>query len=406
MDNNPTPTPNSPQPSGEPTPATPLTPVPNTTSSMPVPPAPTGMFTTATPQPPKKSKKKIIIGSIIAGAILLFVGGGALAYNFWYQNPEKVVYDALMNTFKAKTTTGKGSFTVKSDAVSLKVEFDSKGNRTDGLIDAKVTMTGEGSDGEKLTVNVTAALLVKGDTFYFKLDNLRETVKDLESNLGEMATAAEPIINKIDGQWVSVKASDYEDISKEAADQQRCMTKVFDDLTTNESMRQEVISLYKTNKILVIDKKLATKSVEGVASLGYEVSVDVAATKAYIKGLADTSFGKEVKKCDDDIDFADAADDISTVKSDSSSTIQLWVSRFGHEVTELNITGKSDDSSGSFVFNPIFNKDVEIEAPKDAITLKQLQADIQKMVEDYYSSQYDMYDEYSYDDEVNRYNLN
>lgn len=406
MDNNPTPTPTPPQPSDEPAPVATFTPTPNAVSPAPVPTAPNGVFTTAVPQPPKKSKKSIIVGSIIAGAILLFGGGGALAYNFWYQNPEKVVHDAVINAFKAKTITGKGSFNVKSDSVSLKVEFDSKGNRTDGLIDAKITMTGEGGDGQNLTVNVAAALLVKGDTFYFKFDNLRETIKDLEPSLGEMATVAEPIINKIDGQWVSVKASDYEDISKETADQQRCITKVFDDLTTNDSMRQEVIDLYKANKILAIDKKLATKSIEGVASLGYEVSVDATATKAFVKGLADTSFGKELQKCDEDVDFADVADDISTDNSDDDSTVQLWVSRFGHEITELNATSKSDDASGSFVFNPIFNKDVEIEAPKDTITLKQLQADIEKAMQEYYSSQYNMYDEYSYEDEMNRYNLN
>lgn len=351
-----------------------------------------------TPTPPKKRKKGLIIGGIVAAAIVLFSGVGVLGYNVWYQNPERVVFDALMNAFKAKTVSGNGELTITSDDVAVKVTFEGKGDGSDGLIDTTVIVDGKG-DAADISLDVKAALLVKGDTIYFKLDNVRKAVDNLAASLGDAPEFLDPIIKKIDGQWISVKASDYEDVSKELAEQQRCVTKVFEDVSSSDSMKQGVISLYKENKFLNIDKQLKPKSVNETGSLGYEISVNTDATKSFVKGLSDTDFGKALKECDDSVSFDDLADAVTSA-SDSmggNGTTELWVSRFGHQITEITSTDKSDDFSSTFVFRPVFNKDVVIETPSDVITVKQLQKDIEKAFEEYstqyYSNEYDLEDD-------------
>ena len=129
----------------------------------------------ASPQTPKKSRKGLIIGSIIAGALVLFGGGGVLAYNVWYQNPEKVIFDAITHAMTAKSATGKGEISLKSDEFALKVTFDGENSGSDGRVNAKVKMEGE-SDGESLAIDVTASVLIKGETLYFKLDNVQKTI--------------------------------------------------------------------------------------------------------------------------------------------------------------------------------------------------------------------------------------
>ena len=369
----------------------------------------------APPQPPRRPKKGIIIGSIIAGTLVILGGGGALAYNLWYQNPEKVLFDALTHAFKSESVTGAGVVTLKTNDVNMKITFGMAGKDKDGRVDAKVNIDGT-SDGEMISVDVTATLLAKGDTFYFKLDNLQKTVDKLAESYGEIPDYVDTIVKKVDGQWVSVKSSDYEDVSKEVAKQQKCTTELVSNLSDNGDMKNELIDLYKENKILVIDEQLSAKDVGGVGSLGYEISADTEAAKNFIKGLSDTEFGKELKKCDDSVDFDEAADAIEeATKDDNSGTtikFELWASRFGHQITEVKTTIKDDEASGSIVFNPMFNQDVTIEAPSQAITMKQLQKDIENAMQEYYSSlfnqvPYNPSDEYNYEEQVNRtYNLN
>ena len=387
-----------------------------TEPQQPATPAPVGTQTEApavSPRSKKKPKKGIIIGSIVAGALIVLGGGGALAYNLWYQNPEKVLFDALTHAFKAESTTGTGQITLKTDDVNMKITFDAAGKGSDGRVDTKVKIDGKSAD-ETITIDITASLLVKGDTFYFKLDNLQKTVDALAESNGGVPEYFDPIIKKVDGQWVSVKASDYEDVSKEVSKQQQCVTDLFEGLSKNDDMKKELVSLYKENRILVIDEQLPAKKVDGVGSLGYKISADTEATKGFIKGLTDTEFGKELKKCDDSVDFAEAADAIEEADKENDADVdtkfELWVSRFGHQITEVNMTVKDDEASGSFVFNPKFNEEVNIEAPSDTITIKQLQEDIEKAMEEYYADLFDdsMYDDYDYDydDDLAPYNLN
>lgn len=364
-------------------------------------------------QTPRRPKKGLIIGAIIAGALVICGGASALVYNVWYQNPEKVIFDALTHAFKAESATGTGVITLKSDDVDVNITFAGEGQGKDGRADTTIKFDSKSAE-QDISINVMASVLAKGETIYFKLDNIQKTVDKLAESTGmEVPEYITPIIKKIDGQWVSVKASDYEDTSKEIAKQQRCMTDVFDKLSSDKDMKNEIVDLYKEHRILVIDQQLPAKKINGVGSLGYEISADTKAAQGFVNGLNTTEFGKALKKCDDSVDFADVADIIKEADEDKSNSdvdakLEVWVSRFGHQITEVNMTIKDDDASGLFVFNPKFNKDVAIEAPKDSITIKQLQKDIEKAIEEYRAAYMEnsVYDYDDFDETISPYNVN
>jgi hypothetical protein len=82
--------------------------------------------------------------------------------------------------------------------------------------------------------------------------------------------------------------------------------------------------------------------------------------------------------CDNSIDIStvSAAD---TIASGDTVTTELWISRWGHEITKLTIDSASNGDKTSVTFQPSFNKDVTITAPKDAKSITQLMKDLQDL---------------------------
>jgi hypothetical protein len=190
------------------------------------------------------------------------------------------------------------------------------------------------------------------------------------------------IINKIDGQWVSIKASDYEDVSKEVSEQQTCISDASKKLSNDKEARRELTNLYSENRIIEVKDKLGSDDEKIDGSLGYEIGINNDATRAFIEGIGDTAYGKALKECDDTIDFKKIADSFKETEKDSDVEVKtrIWVSRFGHEITQFSMSAKEGDSVASFIAKPEFNTDVTIDAPKDAISLKDLIAEIQEII--------------------------
>ena len=123
-------------------------------------------------------KKKLILVSILAGAFVL-LGGGVAAYNLWYQNPEKVLSDALINAAKAKTITYTGavdivnldktSLSYTSKLETIKLSFDGKSAAPTGELSAKLTVKYDGKN-----YDLTGSGLVDKDAnLYVKLARLK-----------------------------------------------------------------------------------------------------------------------------------------------------------------------------------------------------------------------------------------
>ena len=345
--------------------------------------------------PKKKVSKGAIAGIIVAGLLLVLGGGSALAYNFWYQNPDKVVSDAIVNAITAKTVSVTGSAEIKSKEYTLKIEAAGRNSLdANSTFAAKLTVE---TDDVSYTVDAEALYGAEGD-IYLKVNNAQELAQSFEEQSnGEVSLEVfDGVIKKIDSKWVKISAQDLGDFSDDLKEAQQCSADISKRLDSDNEFRKQVINetqdLYKAHPFIVVGDKIGSRTINGQGSLGYVLTGDSKEADAFFTGFGNTALGKEFKKCNEDVKFEDIVrDDFDKENNDTKTEAQIWVSRFGHTITEFNMKAEDADANGSFVLRPIFNKNEAVEVPKDVIPFSELKADIEKAYEDYYSSYYDTY---------------
>lgn len=336
---------------------------------------------------PKKKKKGLIVGIIIAAALVLIGGGGAAAYTFWYQNPDKVVGDALVNAITADSLTGTGAATITSKDTSFKITMDGKAKQNFGDLTAKVEYT---TGGKTVTLDGSAIMTQEGD-IYFKVKNVRPLTDAYFSMfVGESTPQAfDSVIQKIEGNWIKISKDDIGTVSDEAKKTQACFEETAKSLSENKAWSKQLATLYQNNKFILITKELGTKSVAGTNSMGYELDFDTKIASNFAKGLSDTDFGKKVKECDASVNYEDFAKSLEEAKkSEAKTSFQIWVSQFRHELTQVTASASSEESKADITLEPKFNQPVTVSAPEKSIPVKDLQAEIEAAFNAYVAEQF------------------
>lgn len=341
---------------------------------------------------PKPKKKGLLIGGIIAILILLLGGGAALAYNFWYQNPEKVLTDAVGNALRAKSVAYAGTLTAENteDKSTIKIEISSASDNTGkGTVDATLTLT---ADDKSYTFKGAALTDSKGD-LYVQAKDIRPLYDSYAEEIGAvLPEALDAFVDKINNKWIRISSSDLKELGYTTNDDvSKCLSDASKKLMGDEATAKELRELYEKNKFVVIDKKLGSRG----DSLGYTLKGDEAAAKSFAKGLKDTAIYKEFQKCDESFEINE--DDLfkEAEDSDVTATYEVWVSRWGHEFTEFKIDGKTTDMTLNASLKPTFNKPVTAETPSEFLTIKELQDELTSIFEELYSS-YDLLEDYDY----------
>jgi hypothetical protein len=329
------------------------------------------------PVNPPKKKKGLIIGIIIAGALVLFGGGAAAAYQFVYQNPEKVVTDALQGVITAKTMTSKGTLVYDQDGVKLSVAFNTKEDAVGaGEVGVDATIEVEGN-----TFDVKASGIVDKDgILYFKITEVKKLVDTYFAELGVTDTSfLDDLIAKVEDKWVRISSDDLKDLGVDTDATQTCVSDAYAAFKTDVKQQDELTQLYEKNRFIIVGESLGSKTIESVDSIGYAVTLEEAKFKEFYKGIGDTQLGKKIAECNDSVDFSDTSIFDSETNGETTD-IKVWASRFGHQLSELELSGKSeDDASIKIVLNPTSNGQVTVEAPSDFVMLKDLVQDFQEL---------------------------
>jgi hypothetical protein len=327
----------------------------------------------------KKSKKPLILGIILVAFFALLGGGSVLAYNLWYQNPEKVVTDALINVVTAKTAVYTGTMTVENTTLKVTVDTTLKQAEAAAGMDAKVSIT---AGGKNYSVNGSALVDASGD-LYFKVEKIDSIVAEFKTqyDLTDAAQSAliDKLVAKIDGTWIKVSSADLKDFSATAGTAKTCVNDTVKKFKDDKAAIAEVTDLYKKHPFFTISKKLGEKD----GSLGYVIDGDTPALIAFGEGLKTTKIYTALHDCDNSFTIDTSKIDTSTT-SNGNGTVELWVNSWSHQITKLSFNGTSDGDTTSGVITPIYNQPVQVATPSTSVTLSQLKTDIEDLLKTSY----------------------
>lgn len=350
---------------------------------------------TADEQPPKQGgkKKKLIIAGVIAAVLALLTGGGAFAYFVWYQNPDKVIADSLVNTLSSTPGSVKMNASYKAGDTGVSLSVDAKSNEK--IADATLSFE-YASTEQKIDLKSTANMVaIDSGTVYLKLNNVRELAekavdamvessaaqyKQFGYNLSESQITAqkkstlaqlEPVIVKVDNKWIKFSA----DKESSTSEDQKCMRDAVEKLKTDRAYRDEISKVYAENKFVVIKEELGLKD----GSYGYVLDLDQTKAKSFGKAAESTQFVKDVTKCSDSSPVPDSS---STSDNKFRNTrVELWVSQWSHQVTGLKVETTYADSTqpGDLKFDMTIGYEMagNISEPTDAIDSETLMKDLQ-----------------------------
>lgn len=354
------------------------------------------------PTPKGSNKKRIMLAAVIAAALVLI--GGATTFAIWYQNPDKVVTDALLNTLTTDRTIVAGNAKLDSKNVAVSVDVDLKSREKQGSAEVKLTLKPKDGtfDNQEVSINASSAIIENGDV-YFKVTNIDKIVNtyidsmfkqnealykaygitdsQIEQQQAKVKQQYAGIVNKINDQWIKVSADDLKK-ENESSKKSTCITNELKKIGSDSKLRGEVSDLYGKNRFIVIKENLGTKD----GSNGYLLDIDEDAAKKFGKGFETTEVGKAITKCDED-----AFKDSSNSSSDSDNKLkdgrfELWVDQWSHKITKVVFSGKNEASdntettfSGDFKFDYATNVD-DIKAPSNAKSITELQSEIEALV--------------------------
>lgn len=319
----------------------------------------------------KKRKQRLLIALITVALVIL---GLALAYVYWYQNPNKVVSDAFVHALNAKTVTYTGTLTTAGSS-KMVVTMNGGAGMDGGTVNAKLSYE---VSGRKYTLDGNGIIDKKND-LYFKVQNIDGLVNNYRRAIPPQSQGLfDQIIDKIDDKWVKISSEDLKSYNPGLVKTQECVGDAVREMQNDATVRAELLDTYKKHPFIAIDKTLGAKD----GSLGYALKTDEATSKAFNTEFKKTAFYKSLVKCDSS--FADKEgnqlkDQANTLEK--GVTNEVWIDRWSHRVTKVAFKQDKSGQTTNISVEPKFNRPVAIVTPKETTTVEQLQKDIQALLQ-------------------------
>jgi hypothetical protein len=313
-----------------------------------------------------RSKKIFLLGGIGLILILIIL---ALIYTYWYQNPKKVVADGVVQALNAKSVSYKGTFTAKSTS-NVEVQFNGAAAVKGGSVDMKLTLA---SLDKKYTIDGSGLLNDKGDV-YFKIKNIDDLAQNYRKAIPATSQGLfDQIVAKINDKWIKISSEDLKSYSADVATTQKCMTEAFKKMQNDETVRSEVVAIYKRYPFIVIDKTLGSKD----GSLGYLLNIDQNKAQSFMVAFRGTALYKSLHACDKSL-VLDIGDSKSGTTMNQNGIFEVWIDSWTHHITKVVVADKSKTTN--LTVSPSFNKPVSVTTPSKSTTLEQLQKDVQELL--------------------------
>lgn len=326
------------------------------------------METNASNQPKapvtKNRKKKNIALFSILGVLALLLILGLVLYFVWYQNPRKVVGDMVSNTLWSKTPSKYDmTSTVTSKDVDIKLTGNGAGtilNGSQATIKADISIK---MNNQPITTTLNVDTVVDKDfNMYMKLKDAKKTAAQLEDaffsaspdakslNAEQKAEAkkmiagyVDPVVSKLDNQWVKVTKDDLKQIDPKLEKLQPCIAETATMFVNDREVKNQLTDAYMKNEFLKVEKELGNKN----GSIGYTLGIDKEKANKFGEATKDSKIAKKVKDCAEQVGSSTdrASKNVNEQTADATNEINVWIDQWSHKLTRVEMTTKSKDGS-------------------------------------------------------------
>ncbi|UHA57133.1 hypothetical protein [Candidatus Nanosynbacter sp. HMT-352] len=326
------------------------------------------------PMRPKKKKTGLIIGVVLGVIVLISIVSAALVYFLWWQNPEKMVTDAMSSAIMSKKMTANGKVVVDmrdQGKIELNVKTATDSGKSKANIDAKLDIKGV----EKNIPLKGDAVLDSDGTIYVKINNFKDLYGTLlemvmESSSGgnlsrsQIETYRDQTLRKMSSE-IDKMGNTWMKISPdEIGSEYRCGINALKKIQSDESVRKELVQIYQKNSYFTIkDSKISDRN----GGRGFELQGNNKSNSSkFEEEFKNSSVGKALSKCGKSNSYKS-----SESSSIDTASLKVWVDRSSHELKALELKGDSKKVSVEISFDIDVNKSEEIKIPSSAESLKE-----------------------------------
>lgn len=313
------------------------------------------------PKPRGNARRTLII---VISALVVVLGATGIAYAYaWYQSPEKIVLDAAMNAVSAKSANYEGKtylFGSKQPQISYSGAFGSGLSKLDVSISMPL-------GGDLSSLNTS--LVTTKDDVYLKIDKASQLIDETAPPAFKQSFQAYlPLIrDEVDGKWIKVNQNDI-DLYQPVTHVSRCVTDIFQILTTEQSATQTLAGMYSQHPFFKVDE--LSQPADAIGK--YRLTLDNAQYEKFKARLYGSAFYASLASCNKkshDVKSSDVQD----------LMIDVTVNKANRELTEMSIDqGKA--STTRVTLQPRFNAPADIEVPKNTARMSDLEG---KAFQDY-----------------------
>ena len=323
---------------------------------------------------PKKKKTGLIIGIVLGVIALIAIISAVLVYFLWWQNPEKMVTDAVSNAIMTKKMTADGKVVIDmrdQGKIELNVKTATDSGKSKADIDAKLNVKGV----EKNIPLKGDVVLDSDGTIYVKINNFKDLYGTLleivmESSSGgnlsrsQIETYRDQTLEKM-GSEIDKMSDTWMKISPdEIGSEYKCGINALKKIQSDESVRKEVVQLYQKNSFFTIkDSKISDRN----GGRGFELQGDNSKLSKFNDEFKNSSVGKALSKCGKSNGY-DSNDESTSI---DESSLKAWVDRSSHELKAVELKGNDKKASVEISFDINMNKSEEIKVPSSAESLKE-----------------------------------
>lgn len=325
------------------------------------------------PMQPKKKKTGLIIGIVLGVIALIAIISAVLVYFLWWQNPEKMVTDAVSNAIMAKKMTADGKVVIDmrdQGKIELNVKTATDSGKSKANIDAKLNIK-----GVEKSIPLDGDMVLGDDgTIYVKINNFKDlygTLLEIVMESSSSGKASRAQIETYRDQTLEKMGSEIDKMSNtwmkvspdEIGSEYKCGINALKKIQSDESARKEVAQLYQKNSFFTIkDSKIGDRN----GGRGFELQGDNSKLSKFNDEFKNSSAGKALGKCGKSNSYKS-----SESSSIDTASLKVWVDRSSHELKALELKGDSKKVSVEISFDINMNKSEEIKAPSDAESLKE-----------------------------------